>query len=339
MFVIEEREWVQSLIKTPPDIHSSYYYDSFSQEMNVNSYFESKMYHSMNILIPKIDIDNTDYLYISQLLNIKDMDLIKQRFDGNRWFYLHKCSFDWAKPFLEKNPPQIKWELLSSNPSEWVGQIIQQLNPKLENIDWEEVSNNPSEWAGKMVMKNIDKINWAYASGNPAEWAKLLLEQNPLKINYAWMCRNPSEWAGKIITNNVSKIHWLWLCENPSEWAGELVMSNPNKINFEYVSVNPSIWAKTLLEQHPHKIVFERLLENESDWAMELIRQNVTHPDVINMHKTMFLLNPAIFIKRIDYNQIEERFRPIRNEIIKNRFHPRNIDKFDSWGYGDDNDN
>ena len=42
-----------------------------------------------------------------------------------------------------------------------------------------------------------------------------------------------------------------------------------------------------------------------------------------------------IYIVEYDYKAMKERMNIIAEELIANRFHPRNFDKFVSWGFED----
>jgi hypothetical protein len=45
--------------------------------------------------------------------------------------------------------------------------------------------------------------------------------------------------------------------------------------------------------------------------------------------------NPFIF--EYDYEAMRGRMRPLAEELMANRFHPRNFDKFVSWGFDEFN--
>ena len=45
------------------------------------------------------------------------------------------------------------------------------------------------------------------------------------------------------------------------------------------------------------------------------------------------LQNPAIF--EYDYEAMRNRMKLIEEELVANRFHPKNMDKFVSWGFED----
>jgi len=61
---------------------------------------------------------------------------------------------------------------------------------------------------------------------------------------------------------------------------------------------------------------------------MHLLEKNLNKIDWLNI-----ATNPAIF--EYDYEAMRYRMKPIAEEIMANRFHPRNFDKFVSWGFED----
>ena len=117
-------------------------------------------------------------------------------------------------------------------------------------------------------------------------------------------------------------INWDWLSRNPN--AIPILEQNLDKIDWYYLSANPN--AIYLLEQNPDKIYWTRLSANPN--AIHLLEQN---PDKI--HWLWLSLNPFIF--EYDYKAMKERMNIIAEELIANRFHPRNFDKFVSWGFED----
>ena len=98
---------------------------------------------------------------------------------------------------------------------------------------------------------------------------------------------------------DIDKIHWPWLSRNPA--AIHLLEKNPGSIDWAFLSVNPA--AIHLLEANQDKINW--------DW---------------------FYLNPAIF--QYDYDAMRERCGAFKEDLIKDRFHPRNLiaGKFKDWG-------
>ena len=73
-----------------------------------------------------------------------------------------------------------------------------------------------------------------------------------------------------------------------------------DKIHWYYLSLNPN--AIQLLKENPDKI----------DWT--------------NLSK-----NPSIFT--YDYEKMRENMLLFKEDLMKERFHPRNLRKFSSWGH------
>ena len=73
-----------------------------------------------------------------------------------------------------------------------------------------------------------------------------------------------------------------------------------NKLDWKYLSENPN--AIHLLEQNPNKINWFQLSKN-----------------------------PSIFT--YDYDKMRENMLIVKEDLMKERFHPRNLRKFSSWGH------
>ena len=96
------------------------------------------------------------------------------------------------------------------------------------------------------------------------------------------------------------KINWNMLSENPE--ALSLLEQNQDKIDWSYLSRNPSARAIALLENNQDKIHWARLSQN-----------------------------PSIF--EYDYKGMKDAmYNGIKEDLVKNRFHPKNIPKFRDWG-------
>ena len=147
-------------------------------------------------------------------------------------------------------------------------------------------------------------------------------------INWHWLSENNSQGAIQLFKKYPEKIDWDWLSRNPSEGAMRLLEKNPDKINWDWLSRNPSEGAMRLLEKNQDKINWSTLSGNESDGAMYLLEKN---QDRINW--SYLCVNPHIF--KYDYKQMKISCMLFKEDLIKNRFHPRNIPKFKDWGvYG-----
>jgi len=124
-----------------------------------------------------------------------------------------------------------------------------------------------------------------------------LLEANPDKINWHWLSGNPA--AIHLLEKNQGRIDWAFLSKNPA--AIHLLEANPDKIDWLFLSKNPA--AIHLLEANQDKI----------NWPW-------------------LYLNHAIF--QYDYDALRERCGVFKEDLIKDRFHPRNLiaGKFKDWG-------
>ena len=105
-----------------------------------------------------------------------------------------------------------------------------------------------------------------------------------------------------------NKIVWNGLSQNPN--AIDLLKENPDKIDWQMLSFNPNAEAIALLKENPDEI----------DW-------------------NCLSSNPNIFT--YDYEKMRENMLLFKEDLMKERFHPRNLRKFSSWGHSggiDDDD-
>lgn len=82
-------------------------------------------------------------------------------------------------------------------------------------------------------------------------------------------------------------------------------------------------WVRVKLQQQTDTKYWEQLYSNPNPDDNRLEH----HADKINWH--FLLQNPSIFT--YDYDAIQTRCMIYKEELIKNRFHPRNITKFQDW--------
>ena len=150
---------------------------------------------------------------------------------------------------------------------------------------------------------NLSEGYWIGLYNNPSEGAMQLLKKNPDKILWRELSRNPFEGAVQLLEQNPDKISWYFLSANPSKCAMRLLENNQDKINWYQLSCNKSEHAMQLLEKNPDKI----------DWKIW-----------INLS-----LNSHIF--KYDYKQMKQNCMLFKEDLMKNRFHPRNIPKFKDW--------
>ena len=101
-----------------------------------------------------------------------------------------------------------------------------------------------------------------------------------------------------------------------------------------------------MLEKFPEKIVWNKLSENPA--ARHILEANLDKISWFNACKNPSLIhlldenhgriewfvipnNPAIF--EYDYKGMKEKTSVFTEELMANRFHPKNVDRFESWGY------
>ena len=252
------------------------------------------------------------------------------------WWALSGNPHPTAMRLLEAHPNKIEWRNLSANPA-----AMELLTKHPENIFWSALSGNPHPAAIALLEKHVDKIHWESLSLNGHPDTLRLLEKYPDKIAWDYLSCNPA--AIPILEKNPDRIQWDWLSCNPR--AMSLIEDNPDKINWHRLSHNPDAialleanlekigWcelsrnpaAMHLLEANPDKISWDELSGNPA--AMHLLEAN---PDKISWGR--FSQNPAIFV--LDYQAMKESRRDLHEDLMKERFHPRNMDQFDGWGFG-----
>jgi hypothetical protein len=99
----------------------------------------------------------------------------------------------------------------------------------------------------------------------------------------------------------LSKIDWLWLSRNPNPNAVSLLEQNLDKVDWVALSSNPN--------------------------AIHILEQNLD-----KVHWGCLLKNPSIL--ELDYEALRNRLHwTYGNELIETMFHPSNIDKFEGWGF------
>ena len=123
---------------------------------------------------------------------------------------------------------------------------------------------------------------------------------------------------------DINKIEWDYLSLN--ENAIELLKENQDKIYWNFLSLNINVIE--LLKENQNKINWDILSSNSS--AMSLLKEN---QDKINWYN--FSKNPNIFV--YDYKKMKENIKNsgIVEELMAFIFHPKNMKKWESWGFED----
>jgi hypothetical protein len=251
-----------------------------------------------------------------------------------------------SKRILEKYPGNIAWNTLSANTSEWAMELLEK-HP--EKIDYDFLSTNKSSWAMELLEKHPKNIEWGSLSENPCSSAQKILQTYPEKIVWVRMARNKSVWAVQMMEEELyknpinSQMLWMcYMCMNP--YARTLLENHIKKepkfkIHYGCLSQNPSEWAVKLLEEecerNPEKnnIDWYMLVENPCPLAMDLLEKKylVRDPEIKSRNLYGLSANPNIFV--YDYQKMKEPKNQLHEDLIQTMFHPRNMERFDGWGF------
>lgn len=219
--------------------------------------------------------------------------------------------------FNEKNKDNLDWKNLQHNRFHLKWNVESNYN----------LTEKHYEWMRKLIFKDPSKINWSWLSNNPCDWAGQILENNVENIDWKYLCQNIGEWVCEILLKHPDKIHWYFLCNNKASWVRRILEIYPDNIHWYILCSNPAEWVLQIIEKNWDKINWHSLSQNTSEWAMKMLEKNEK-----NISWLYFSANPSIFV--LDYSFLEKRMEnTFEQELIAERFHPKNIPKFKSWGY------
>jgi hypothetical protein len=174
-------------------------------------------------------------------------------------------------------------------------------------------------------------IHWSSLCENTSPEAIRFLEKHPEKIDWTTLSSNPE--AIRFLEQNYDKIHWDTLSSNPKaiHLLEREIRTNPhNQVNCKKLSINSG--AIPLLEKYPEYISWYDINENPNPEAMRLIESHWKAHSYISWY--FLSKNPNIFT--YDYDQMKENKHRLHEELIRNIFHPKNIESFSGWGFGCD---
>ena len=209
---------------------------------------------------------------------------------------------------LEQHPDKIHWDWLSLNSG-----AISLLEKNQDKIDWDGLSENTN--AIHLLEKNPDKIDWKYLSENTN--AIHLLEKNPDKIDWKTLSYNTS--AIHILEKNQDKIDWTNLCFN----------SNAHQISGFEEKLDEMDWSNSsnsFLDFYVEDVVRMKYGLNRNPNMMNILKK---HPERIDYRSLSE--NPSIF--ELDYDAMKETKHTLHEELIRTMLHPKNISKFEGWGF------
>ena len=225
-----------------------------------------------------------------------------------------------AVGLLKRHPGRINRTMLCRNPAadeELLGRDPDRLN-------WYDLSANPGAAAAELLRRHPGRVSWYWLSQNPAEVALDLLEASPELIHWDMLSANPNPRPVRLLERHPDRVHWTWLSSNTNREAVRWLEKNPGRINWALLSENPSPEALALLEANPARIDWFHLSLNPG--ALHLLEAN---PGAID--PCCFTSNPAIF--EYDYAAMRAARAPLAEALARERFHPRNIDSFEGWGF------
>jgi hypothetical protein len=123
----------------------------------------------------------------------------------------------------------------------------------------------------------------------------------------------------------IDKVHWDALSKNPN--AIHILEKNLDKVDWEWLSSNPN--AIHILEKNLDKVDWDGLSLNPN--AIHILEKNLDKVDWYRLSR-----NPNIF--EYDYKEIKNTLyndNGFVEELMMNRFHPSNMDKWYDWGFDD----
>ena len=306
-------------------------------------------------LLDWIDHDKLDWSNLSS--NPNAIHLLENNPEKIDWSRL--SSNPNAIHILEKNPDKIYWFVLSRNPSAmhllkkhptiapFVGYTSNTRKPVYQEL-WKDLIQNKNIWSQleinteviQLLEQHLDKIHWVWLSLNPGavylleknqdkiDWENLseninaihLLEENPEKINWTILSSNTS--AIHLLEKNPEKINWANLCSNPNALQISGFEEKLDEMNLEDTSLGLFPW----LDFHLKDVVRMKYELNQNPNMMNILKK---HPRWIDYR---FLSeNPGIF--EIDYDAMKETKHALHEEFIRTMLHPKNISKFEGWGF------
>ena len=149
-----------------------------------------------------------------------------------------------------------------------------------------------------------------------------LLDWIPInKIDWYLMSKNPN--AIPILKENLDRVDWYWLSANPN--AMDILKGNLDRVDWYWLSANPN--AMDIIKENLDRVDWMRLSSNPN--AVEILEGNLDRVDWDELS-----MNPSIFI--YDYRAMKNSLYKeggFVEELMQNRFHPKNMEFWDGWGF------
>ena len=209
--------------------------------------------------------------------------------------------------------------------------------PNKFNINWQLFPINPN--GIELIKENLDKFDcwsWYYLCQNKNPESINIIEDNLDKLDdECWVSLCENENAIHLIKDNLDRLTekaWCKLCRNPK--AIDII-----KDQFDYISKNTLIAQMILL--NPNKDIIKLIQDNLNYFQNyilfnEMISKHKHSIDFLKKRRDLidyksFSSNEQIFT--IDYQFYKERCSIYQEELMKNIFAPKNINKFEDWGF------
>ena len=241
-------------------------------------------------------------------LNPNGIELLMENEDHIHWKSL--CRNPNARPLFDKYPFRIHWDIISMNSGK---DIFPLLEEHIDRLSFSFLCKNTHPHVGRLIEKYlarypkpIEDFSWYQISQNPR--LINMLEQYPEHVHWMGLCQNPHPSVLERIKKNVENVVWRNLFKNTNEEVIRWLEENwKNKSRDEWYGF------------------YGNLLKNPV--AIELIEKKKDE-----FHRLdMIAENPGIFC--YDYEAMYQRNAPLKEELMSVMFHPKNYDKFITWGF------
>jgi len=249
--------------------------------------------------------------------------------------------------YVQLKDPKFSWTMIQQRPNvTWEYFYISQ-NP---NISWNIVLNNPDKpWNYTGLSKNPN-ITWSIIQANlhkPWDWNLLSLHPNitihtilthPRNNIYKWdyMCVscNPSITI-EIVKNNVDiPWCWYWLSIHENITFENITENMHLPWDWKYISYNPNI-TMSIIENNRNLPWDWDSLGHNPNITTDFILKNINMPWNDSCIMKHSFTNQQIHFLNVQEEEFFKRRKQSlwKEELMKERFHPSHIDKFQEWGF------
>jgi hypothetical protein len=328
----------------------------------INWGFFSRNDHPYSIEILQKHPDKIDWEYLS--MNAYAIHLLEKNQDKIHWTNL--CMNPYATHLLEQNRNKIDWKIFIRNNRnaniliekmdeddpmksyhylrylskyakpheicilEQHLEDVKELGELVKTVNEQKKLFTPSKPPLHIPSDNLD---WSTLSGN--HYAIHILDKNQDKIDWRSLSFNSHPRAIQLLEENIEKIHWFGLSCNRNPLVQRIIEQHPEKVDWSMLSENSCSWAISFMEKNKDKINWSCLSGNSNPRAIKMLEEHISETPHYFISYAFLSGNPAIFMQNTKYNyeEMKQSRLPLHEELIQNRFHPRNISKFEDWGF------